>query len=294
MGQSNSKGLLSWAAVIFELTKAKITGAVTLSVATGHFLFTETFSTSVILPALGVFLLACGSAALNQVQEARLDSKMTRTRRRPIPSGKIPVEWALFVSLAFICAGIYLLSCIKTHTVTLLCLAGLAVIWYNGIYILLKRITAFAVVPGALVGSIPPLIGWAAGGGMITDPAILEVAFFFFIWQIPHFWLLLLIHGKDYEEAGLPSLTAIFSTAQISRITCMWMLAAAATGLLMSVAGKTGLPWNVGILAFSVWLGMKALGFLKAQKSSAYFPAFMQINGYAFFMMILLICNAIW
>ena len=74
----------------------------------------------------------------------------------------------------------------------------------------------------------------------------------------------------------------------------MWMLAAAATGLLMSVAGKTGLPWNVGILAFSVWLGMKALGFLKAQKSGAYFPAFMQINGYAFFMMILLICNALW
>ncbi|MBD3293799.1 MAG: hypothetical protein GF393_12820, partial [Armatimonadia bacterium] len=172
-GGRKRTGPIAWAGILLELTKAKITAAVTLSVATGHLLFIETLSFSVILPAAGVFLLACGSAALNQVQEARIDRRMARTRGRPVPSKRIPAEWALFAALALIGAGLYLLSSIRTHTLTLLVLAGLAVFWYNGVYILLKRITAFAVVPGALVGSIPPLIGWAAGGGMITDPAIL-------------------------------------------------------------------------------------------------------------------------
>jgi len=205
--------------ILLELTKAKITVAVTISVATGFFMFTGAFTLDAVMPAAGVFLLACGSAALNQVQEAKVDGLMSRTRSRPIPSGRISRDWALFLSLVFIGAGMYVLSCIETHTVTLLVLGGLAVVWYNGVYIALKRITAFAVIPGSLVGAIPPVIGWAAAGGVYDDPTILEVALFFFMWQIPHFWLLLLMFAEDYERAGLPSLTRVFSRDQIARVT---------------------------------------------------------------------------
>jgi protoheme IX farnesyltransferase len=289
----SGKGFLYWAGIIQELTKAKITIAVTVSVATGHFFFLEHFSTSVFLPMAGVFLLACGAAALNQVQEALLDSRMERTKRRPIPSGRITREWALFVGMAFAGAGLCLLSYIDTHTFTVLVLAGAALIWYNVIYFMLKKITAFAVVPGALIGAIPPVIGWTAAGGMVNDPVIISVAFFFFLWQIPHFWLLLLIFGKDYEEAGLPSLTRILSKSQISRITSMWILAVAVTGLLMAVMMRIALPWNIGFLVASLWLAMNAFGFLKAGDHARLFPTFMRINVYALLIMIFLMGNAL-
>ena len=83
----------------------------------------------------------------------------------------------------------------------------ITVVWYNGIYTPLKRVTAFAAIPGGVVGAIPPVIGWVSGGGDPTDARIIVVAFFFFVWQVPHFWLLLMRIGGDYERAGLPSLT---------------------------------------------------------------------------------------
>ena len=67
-----------------------------------------------------------------------------------------------------------------------------ALIWYNGIYTPLKRKTAFAVVPGSVIGAIPPMVGYVAAGGSALDPQILAFAFFMFMWQIPHFWLLIM------------------------------------------------------------------------------------------------------
>jgi protoheme IX farnesyltransferase len=289
-------GLLGLPAVIFELTKARITFAVTFSVAAGHFMFMEAITASVLLPALGVFLLACGSAALNEVQEARIDALMARTRGRPIPSGRISRDWALFIALALIGAAFYTLASIEAHTLTVLGLAGLALVWYNGVYVLLKRVTAFAVVPGALVGAIPPVIGWTAGGGLALDGAILKVAFFFFLWQIPHFWLLLLMHGRDYENAGLPSLTKLLAPQQIRRITFMWILAVCVTSVLMIVSGRIALPWNLGILLASLWLALSALDFLRGGRRDvdACFPLFMRINVYAFLVMVFLSGNAVW
>jgi protoheme IX farnesyltransferase len=69
------------------------------------------------------------------------------------------------------------------------------------VYTLLKRKTPFAIIPGSLVGAIPPAVGWVAAGGYLFDPQIIIISFFFFIWQIPHFWLLLLIFDKDYKQA---------------------------------------------------------------------------------------------
>jgi len=290
----SDSGILSWIGIVSELTKARITVAVTLSVATGHFIFVETLSASVLLPMLGVFLLACGSSALNEVQEARIDALMARTQARPIPSGRIGADWALFVALVFIGTAFYVLSCIEAHTLTILTIAALALVWYNGVYTLLKRWTAFAVVPGALVGALPPVIGWAAGGGLVSDPLIVQLAFFFFIWQVPHFWLLLLLYGEEYAAAGLPVLTKHFAPNQLRRITSIWIFAAAATGILIAMTEKAHLPWNLGILIASLWLGARALGVLRrANDHPARFADFMQINIYALMVMLFLIANAL-
>ena len=79
-------------------------------------------------------------------------------------------------------------------------LGFLTVIWYNIVYTYLKRISSLAVIPGSLIGALPPLVGWASSGSSIFSPRPLGIALFFFIWQIPHFWLLLLNFGGDYEK----------------------------------------------------------------------------------------------
>jgi protoheme IX farnesyltransferase len=241
-----------------------------------------------------VFLLACGAAALNQVEEAAIDARMSRTRGRPIPSGRISREWALFVVLLLVGAGATLLASVEGRRLEVLALGGLALVWYNGIYILLKRVTAFAVVPGSLVGAIPPAIGWAAAGGHPLDPRILEVAGFFFLWQIPHFWLLLFLFGRDYEEAGLPTLSGRVSPAQFGRITFAWIVAAAAAGIAVGVRARLAPPWILLVTVATLWLVLASVAVLRRPEDRAVARRlFLKINGYAFAVMLALSGDAL-
>ena len=281
-------------AMLADLAKIRITIGVTITVALGHFLFLQHFSWSVLLPTLGVFLLSCGSATLNHIQEAKIDAQMDRTRNRPIPSGRIGKDWALFIALVFISTGLYTIASIEVYTTKLLLLGALAIFWYNVVYTYLKRVTAFAIVPGALIGAIPPVIGWVAAGGLITDPGILGVAFFVFLWQIPHFWCLLLMTGRDYEQAGLPSLTAILSRAQIERITSIWMLALAASGMILARRSHLAVPWFLVVLVASLWLARVAIAILRRHDSTApWSPTFLRINVYLLSMVVCLAGDAL-
>ncbi len=119
-----------------------------------------------IIPVLfGVLFLAFGSAALNHYQEKEFDGKMDRTKNRPIPSGRISSSNALYISLLFVLSGSLILF--FGSNLLALGLGLLNLIWYNFIYTLLKRRSPFAIVPGSLVGAIPPVIGWVAAGGAI-------------------------------------------------------------------------------------------------------------------------------
>jgi protoheme IX farnesyltransferase len=206
----------------------------------------------------GVFMLVCGSLALNQYQERRIDAAMPRTRLRPIPSGLIRPAHALFWSLLLLCSGLFAL--LLTGNPLTYALGLLALLWYNGLYTTLKQKTAFAAVPGALIGAIPPAIGWVAGGGALQDPKLLALCFFFFIWQVPHSWLLIMHYGREYEEAGLPSLTQIFSPSQLLRITVNWILATTVSGLFLSAVGLIHhLPIHLMLLTLSAWLAWNGI-----------------------------------
>ena len=237
---------------------------------------------------LGVFLLACGSSALNQYQERSIDALMPRTRTRPIPSGRISPRGALYFSLALISSGTLTLLLTGSVFAPLLGLAG--VMWYNGLYTAMKRKTAFAAVPGALVGTITPAIGWVAGNGSLSDPRLLSLCFFFFMWQVPHFWLLLLDHGKDYEKAGLPSLTGIFAKTQLLRIIFIWIFATAVSCLFISVTGMIRTPAvNYLLFGASLWLIWSGLTLLRRQAGACLaFFTFRRINIYMLFVMALL------
>jgi protoheme IX farnesyltransferase len=178
--------------------------------------------------------------------------------------------------------GLATLASLSTRPVVAAGLAALAMAWYNGVYTPLKRVTIFAVVPGAVIGAIPPVIGWVAAGGRLSDGAIWFVAAFFFLWQVPHFWLLTLMHGTQYAKAGLRTLADRFTNGEIARLTFAWQLAAACAAPLAAVGARAGGAATVTAAALSMWLVVSGRPLLRTLASAAdYRRAFMRINFYA-------------
>jgi heme o synthase len=271
-----------------ELCKVRIALFSAFSTATGFTVSSGQITPQMVVLVLGVFLLACGASVLNQHQEKDIDALMPRTKDRPIPSIRIRPLDALYFSLILICSGLFALLLVSGPSAPLFGLFALG--WYNGVYTFLKRKTSFAVIPGALLGAVPVAIGWTAGGGIMNDPKLWMICFFFFMWQIPHSWLFILNYGREYEMAGLPSLTAVFSKAQLVRINFIWMISVAVSCLLMTVSGAIrSSAVNVSLFILSVWLignGIRLFG--ASGRGSAFSLAFSRINIYMFFVMSLL------
>ncbi len=275
------------------LCKIRISVFSALSTLTGFSLASPGFSKDVILPSIGIFLLACGSSSMNQYQERDIDSIMERTKTRPLPRGRIQPGTALGWSLLLICAGLSILT--QTGSPAVLLLSCFAVLWYNGIYISLKRKTAFAAVPGALTGAVPPLIGWTAGGGNPLDHQVMVLCFFFSMWQIPHFWLLQLSYPEDYHNAGLPSLLKVFTREQLKRITFIWIFATGTSCLFLPLYVVSLSPLStfflLAITLRFMWKGVRL--FDRQQSMPMYTDAFQRINTYMLFIMILLSINGL-
>jgi len=252
----------------------------------GFIAATDSIDSQIILPALGILLLACGSAALNHYQERKTDLLMERTKSRPIPSGKISAAATLQLSVVLVISGTILLFI--GSGLFALSLGLLNLIWYNAVYTPLKKVSALAIIPGSLVGAIPPVVGWVAGGGNILDPQIILISFFFFIWQIPHFWLLLMVLDKDYQKAGFPTLTQIFSQHQLGRITFMWIIATGVTGLLLPLFQISHNQFvNYSLFIAALLLAFKSMNLLQwTQETSAFSFAFRSINYFALFVVL--------
>ena len=216
---------------IYELGKVRISLPVALSALTGYVIFKGALDHAGWMLSLGVFFMSCSSSVLNHLQEKDIDAKMPRTQNRPLPSKRISPLAALLIAitLAFMGSAVLYFS----GFLVALLLSWVTLFFYNVVYTPLKRITAFAVIPGSMVGALPPLIGWSAAGGRLDSEIILLVAAFFFLGQIPHFWLLLLMFGDQYKLAGLPSLNQIFSDNQIKRITFTWVITTVASAFLV-------------------------------------------------------------
>ncbi len=236
-----------------RLAKIRVSGLAALAAATGHILAAGGTSGGTIAAALGVFAMACGSCALNQLQEKRIDKLMRRTKGRPIPAGQVRPRSALLFALLCMTAGAAGLIAFAAPPAAALGLLAAAL--YNGLYTNLKPVTRYAAIPGGLVGAIPPAVGWTAAGGSLSDPRILALMLFMFVWQVPHFWLLLLNNSEDYELAGLPSVTGVFTPSQLGRVSFVWIAAAAVSPLMIPApAGDQAVVLTLALGAAAVWL----------------------------------------
>jgi protoheme IX farnesyltransferase len=274
-----------------QLFKFPISIMSTVSAATGYLAFSHTMSWRLLPVSGAILILAFAACALNEAQEHKLDAMMERTRRRPIPSGKISPAGA--VILAGVLAAAALTALWLMGGPLAAGLGALAVLWYNGIYTYLKRVSSLASVIGSVIGAIPPAIGWVCAGGVLDGP-ILSLSFFLLMWQVPHFWLLALRLSGDYEQAQFPTFVRAMGTDSLSRVTFMWTAATAASALLLPIFGLSTSPFlGLGLAAAGAWLTFIAWRSLRAPSKQGFRQAFHAINYYAVMVMGAVILDAL-
>jgi protoheme IX farnesyltransferase len=266
---------------------------VSFSAATGYLVANSFFDIEIIFVILGVLLLAGGASALNQYQERSIDALMSRTKNRPIPSGKISATTGLLIAIILCLLGLIVLYTKTGLTPALLGLLNL--LWYNGFYTYLKKKTAFAVVPGSLTGVTPLLIGWSATGAYLLNPEIIIISFFIFMWQIPHFWILHIRYSNDYKNAGLGSLRQLFSDNRIKRIIFIWIFATSLTSLLLPYFGIIQSKISIGlVLIINIWIIVSIFRTIfKTTDSFDTKKAFIEINAFMLLIMSILILESI-
>jgi protoheme IX farnesyltransferase len=249
--------------IFSELVKFKITALVSFTTGLGYILAASEITFTLFYVIAGIFLLASASSALNHWQEYRTDALMDRTKFRPIPSGRIEKNTALVITVGLLISGSAVL--LLSTNFTTFAVGIFTFFWYNGVYTPLKRKSALAIIPGALVGALPPVAGWTAGDGNLLSPGILVVAAYFFIWQIPHFWLLLMLYGSDYEKGGFPTLNKIFSHQQLKRITFMWLIGNIMAALMIPLYINVHYSASLYVLALiSLWMAFVSVKFFRS------------------------------
>lgn len=259
------------------LTKATISAFSALSAAAGFAAFHRGADLRLLPLCGGTLLMAMGASAFNEVLERDLDARMERTRDRPVARGAVSPRAAALLAGSLSLAGALALGLGLGWPPLLLGIAALA--WYVLVYTPMKRLTAFAVVPGALIGALPPAMGWTAAGGGAGGP-LLAICAVFFLWQVPHFWLLALLHGRDYLDAGLPTPLARLTAGSIHRATFIWVCATASACFLLPLTGVVARPLSLALLGAGslLWILRTAPLLATIRRPGAYRRAFGESN----------------
>ncbi len=189
-----------------ELTKPRVVALMILTALIGMCMAVPGFVPwqPLLLGNLGIALCAGAAAAINHLVDERIDQQMSRTRSRPVATGKVSQRAAaLFAAiLAFVGIGVLM---IWVNTLTAV-LTVASLIGYAFVYTMfLKRATPQNIVIGGLAGAAPPLLGWTAVTGEVHGHALLLVLIIF-AWTPPHFWALAIHRREEYASVGIPML----------------------------------------------------------------------------------------
>ncbi|RMF61786.1 MAG: protoheme IX farnesyltransferase [Calditrichaeota bacterium] len=252
MKMQKIQNLKSSFADYLELTKPGVTFMVIISTLGGFYLASARSLDLVLLfnTLLGSWLVASGTNALNQLIERDIDSLMKRTKRRPLPAGRISVVQAGLFSVTISLLGILELFLAVNPTTGLL--AALTLVSYIFLYTPLKRKTPLSTIVGAVPGALPAMGGWTAVRGTVEVEAWVLFAILFF-WQLPHFLAIAWIYRDDYRRGGFSVLTVLdkngIHTGIHIVVTCLALLS---VSLLPTILGLTGTLYLVGALVLGI------------------------------------------
>jgi protoheme IX farnesyltransferase len=216
---------------------------------------------------LGTTACAGSAAALNQLAERTRDKKMHRTQSRPLPAGHISRVHAFVFGILLAYIGVAILS--FGANIESAGIALLTILIYILVYTPLKPLTTFNTFVGALVGGLPPIIGWvAASGGISIGGWIL--AGILFIWQIPHFLALAWMYREDYERGGFKMLPAIDKTGELTaRVSVMTSLCLVPLALFLTVVGTTGILFAIIGTILGGCMTMKSITFWRKRDDAS-------------------------
>jgi protoheme IX farnesyltransferase len=182
-----------------QLTKVGLSLSVVFSSVAGYLLGVEVVEyVTLFLLALGGFFMVGASNAFNQIIEKDTDAIMQRTKNRPLPTGRMSVNVAMFVAVLFTILGLAILYSINPKTALF---GAVSIFLYTCAYTPLKSVTPLTVFVGAIPGAIPFMLGWVAA----TNNFGIEAGFLFmiqFFWQFPHFWAIGWLQDEEYKKAG--------------------------------------------------------------------------------------------
>lgn len=250
------------------LAKPELTFLSMLTAVAGFVLASEGWpdAAGLVVLLVGTALVGGGAGALNQVLERDHDARMQRTRKRPLPAGRLSPGPVLAAGVTAGIAGVILMWALLNPLTGFL--AASTLIIYVLLYTPMKRVSATATLVGAVPGALPPVLGWTAAAGAIT-PAALALFVLLFVWQIPHFLSLAWTYRRDYADAGFRMLTVQDeeggrTAGQVLLYTVLVLPASLLVGFLLD------LGWVYHIGGTMLWSGFLflALGFRRGRSGA--------------------------
>ena len=273
-----------------KLTKPSIIYLLVLTSATAMFL-ADGFSGNLMKVVFGLFgigLIASSSAVINQILDVEVDSKMARTKNRPIVTGEISVKNAKIFAAALLIAGAFMLLFFVNVLTFLLTFFTWA--FYSFLY---TKILKFAgtqnIVIGGIAGAMPPLLGWTAITNSV-DALPLLMVLIIFIWTPPHFWALSINRKEDYVAAKIPMMPVVKGTEYTKIQITLYSVLLAVSSLFPFATGYLGgFYFFSAIILNAIFIGFSiALIFDKENKLAL--PLFLYS---IVFLTILFICMAL-
>jgi protoheme IX farnesyltransferase len=244
----------SWGSLrsYWQLTKPKVVAAIVFTAGVGMLLASRGCPQLdlVLLACAGIWLAAASAAAVNHVIDCRIDVAMMRTRRRPLPSGRLQARSALLFAGALALASMTVLMVwvnVLTAVLTFCSLIGYSVIYTA----FLKPLTPQNIVIGGAAGAAPPLLGWTAVSNGVDANALL-LFLIVLVWTPPHFWALAIARRAEYAKAGVPMLPVTHGIDFTCTHILLYSILLGVLTVLPSLTGMTGFIYLAGSTALNV------------------------------------------
>ena len=252
---------------VIELAKPRITMLATFTASVGLWMAPGSLGPM----RTAVFLLAttgliASASTLNCWVEREIDGRMQRTRKRPLPAGRLNPRIALAAGVIEAIAALLLLT--RTNLLTV-GLGAAALVIYVGVYTPLKRVSWWAVVVGAVPGAIPPMMGWTAGTGTLSAAGWTLFGILFF-WQLPHFIAISLYLKDDYRRGGLKVLPLVRGDVIARRHLFAYTILLVLVSLIASPLGMAGPTYFVTASLLGAGFLYLAAGGLRRTVASAW------------------------
>ncbi len=230
----------------YTLTKPRVVQLLVFTAIVGMFLATPGLVPwdVLIFGSLGIGLAAASGAVVNHVLDQRIDAKMTRTRSRPLPTGRLNERDAFVFALVLGVTGLTTLALLinpLTAILTFISLIGYAVVYT----VFLKRATPQNIVIGGAAGAAPPILGWAAVTNEVSGYALL-LFLIIFTWTPPHFWALAIARKDDYEKAGVPMLPVTHGIEMTKSFILAYTILLIIVSVLPYLTGMSGVFYLLG------------------------------------------------